>query len=162
MRVLGTPTGILVYAADTLKGFLPVFFLSDRTATDHPQLWAIAYGVAAIAGHVRPIFLLGHGGGKGVATAGGVFLALAWLPTVIAAAVFSIVVFALRYVSLGSLAAAIALPIGIGISKGWTNAVFVVSALVGVFVFWTHRANIKRLRQRVEPRIGESRRPATP
>lgn len=162
MRVLGTPTGLLVYVGDMLKGFLPVLLLPPRTATGHPELWAIAYGLAAIAGHVRPIFLLGRGGGKGVATAGGVFFALAWLPTVIALAVFAVVVFASRFISLGSLAAAIALPIGMGFTKGWTSPVFAVSALVGLFVFWTHRSNIERLRHRAEPHLGESRRPVAP
>jgi glycerol-3-phosphate acyltransferase PlsY len=162
MRVLGTPTGLLVYVCDMLKGFLPVLLLPPRTASDHPDVWAIAYGLAAIAGHVRPIFLLGRGGGKGVATAGGVFLALAWLPTVIAAAVFTAVVLAGRFISLGSLAAATALPIAMGFSKGWTSPVFGVSALVGLFVFWTHRSNIGRLRAGSEPRVGESIRPIGP
>jgi glycerol-3-phosphate acyltransferase PlsY len=162
VRVLGTPTGLLVYVCDTLKGFLPVLLLPPRTASDNAELWAIAYGLAAIAGHVRPIFLLGRGGGKGVATAGGVFLALAWLPTLISVAVFAVVVFAARFISLGSLAAAIALPIAIGFSKGWTSPVFAVSTLVGLFVFWSHRSNIERLRRGAEPRLGESRRPLAP
>jgi glycerol-3-phosphate acyltransferase PlsY len=162
MRVLGTPTGLLVYLGDTLKGFLPVFLLPARTASDNAELWAIAYGVAAIAGHVRPIFLLGRGGGKGVATAGGVFLGLAWLATAIAAVAFTIVVFVSRYVSLGSLTAAVVLSVAIGFTKGWTSPVFAVSVVVAAFVFWTHRSNITRLRQGTESRIGQSRRPATP
>jgi glycerol-3-phosphate acyltransferase PlsY len=162
MRVLGTPTGLLVYLGDTLKGFLPVFLLPARTAGDNAELWAIAYGVAAIAGHVRPIFLLGRGGGKGVATAGGVFLGLAWLATAIAAVAFTIVVFVSRYVSLGSLTAAVVLSVAIGFTKGWTSPVFAVSVVVAAFVFWTHRSNITRLRQGTESRIGQSRRPATP
>jgi acyl phosphate:glycerol-3-phosphate acyltransferase len=161
IRVLGTPTGMLVYLCDTLKGFLPVFLLPSRTVGDHADLWAIVYGVAAIAGHVRPIFLFGKGGGKGVATTGGVFLALAWLPTVIAAGIFALVVIATRFVSLGSLAAAVALPIGIGFSKGFNSTLFAVSALIGVFVFWAHRANIARLKRGVEPKFGQAKNPAT-
>jgi glycerol-3-phosphate acyltransferase PlsY len=162
MRVLGSPTGLLVYLGVTLKGFLPVFLLPTRTASDNAELWAIAYGVAAIAGHVRPIFLLGRGGGKGVATAGGVFFGLAWLATVIAAVAFTIVVFVSLYESLGSLTAAVVLSVAIGFTKGWTSPVFAVSVVVAAFVFWTHRSNITRLRQGTESRIGQPRRPATP
>lgn len=162
IRVLGTPTGLAVYLADTLKGFLPVLLLPPRTATAHPDIWAIAYGIAAIAGHVRPIFLLGRGGGKGVATAGGVFLALAWLPTVIAALVFTVVVWARRIVSLGSLAAAVTLAVAMGFWKGWGSPLSIMSALIGVFVFWSHRTNIRRLKQGIEPRLGEPKPPVAP
>src|SRR6266542_585504 len=162
IRVLGTPTGLAVYLADTLKGFLPVLLLPPRTATAHPDIWAIAYGIAAIAGHVRPIFLLGRGGGKGVATAGGVFLALAWLPTVIAALVFTVVVWARRIVSLGSLAAAVTLAVAMGFWKGWGSPLSIMSVLIGVFLFWSHRTNIRRLKRGIEPRLGEPKPPAAP
>src|ERR1700720_1016959 len=72
VRVLGAKIGGAVVIADLLKGFLPVYFLPSYTETLRPELWALAYGVAAIIGHVKPIFLLGKGGGKGVATASGV------------------------------------------------------------------------------------------
>ena len=68
-----------------------------------PELWAIAFGVAAIVGHVRSVFLLWKGGGKGVATAGGVFLALAPIASLISIAVFALVVYLSGYVSLASL-----------------------------------------------------------
>src|SRR4029077_18156937 len=76
VRVLGAKTGAVVFIADLLKGFLPVYFPTIYTETLSPELWLCVYGVAAIAGVVKPIFLLGKGGGKGVATASGVFLAL--------------------------------------------------------------------------------------
>src|SRR6476660_8353526 len=69
VRVLGAKIGAVVFIADLLKGFLPVYFLPIYTETLRPELWALVYGAAAIAGHVKPIFLLGKGGGKGVATA---------------------------------------------------------------------------------------------
>src|SRR5438045_2488602 len=100
VRVLGPRIGGAVFVADFLKGFLPVYYLPIVADTLQPELWALVYGVAAIVGHVKPIFLLGRGGGKGVATASGVFTALAPIPMVISMALW-IVVFALsRYVSL--------------------------------------------------------------
>src|ERR1700693_6067023 len=77
VRVLGAKIGAVVFLADLLKGFLPVFFLPRYAETLRPELWALVYGAAAILGHVKPIYLLGKGGWKGVATATGVFLALA-------------------------------------------------------------------------------------
>src|ERR1035437_6863129 len=67
VRVLGAKIGALVFAIDIIKGFLPVYFLPRYTAMQHIQLLALALGLAAIIGHVRPIFLLWRGGGKGVA-----------------------------------------------------------------------------------------------
>ena len=84
VRVLGAKIGAVVFIADLLKGFLPVYFLPMYTETLRPEMWALVYGAAAILGHVKPIFLLGKGGGKGVATASGVFLALAFVPMLIA------------------------------------------------------------------------------
>jgi len=70
VRVLGPGIGGVVYVCDTLKGLLPVLLLPPRIDSSNPELWAIAFGFAAVIGHVRPIFLLGKGGGKGVATSG--------------------------------------------------------------------------------------------
>src|SRR5580765_547441 len=104
-RVLGWKIGLAVFVADALKGALPVLLLPPRIeSTTNPVLWGIACGIAAIAGHVRPVFLTFRKGGKGVATAGGVFLALAPLPMTATFAVFVAVVLASGYVSLGSLA----------------------------------------------------------
>jgi glycerol-3-phosphate acyltransferase PlsY len=148
VRVLGPKIGAVVFAVDILKGFLPVLLLPSLTATEHPQWMAIALGVAAILGHVRPIFLLGKGGGKGVATAAGVFLGLAWLPMLIAFTVWLIVFAVWRYVSLASLAAALALPIALLITgTSPSNPIFVVAIVIAIFVFYTHRANIERLRR---------------
>ena len=88
-RVLGWKIGIAVFLLDALKGALPVFYLPPRIVSPRdPVVWAIACGIAAIAGHVRPIFLRLRRGGKGVATAAGVFFALAPLQMAITFAVF--------------------------------------------------------------------------
>lgn len=160
VRVLGAKIGAVVFIVDILKGFLPVFFLPRWIDTPHPEFFALALGVAAILGHVKPVFLLGKGGGKGVATAAGVFLGLAWLPATIACAVWLIVFLVWRYVSLASLAAAAALPIAF-LATGWapTNVLFWMSVVVAIFVFYTHRANIGRLRRGEEHNFRRKRTP---
>src|ERR1700694_461873 len=154
VRGLGAKIGGVVFLADLLKGFLPVYFLPRYTETLRPEVWALVYGVAAIAGHVNPIFLLGKGGGKGVATATGVFLALAPVPVLVTNAVWITVFYFTRYVSLASLLAAAVLPIAI---LAWTrnpqSLVFIASVIIASFVFWTHRANIGRLRRGEELRF---------
>ena len=153
-RVLGTRIGAIVFIADLLKGFLPVYFLPRYTETLRPELWALVFGVAAILGHVKPIFLLGKGGGKGVATASGVFLALAFVPMLIAEVVWIAVFYFTRYVSLASLVGAAVLPIAILLwSRDPRSPVFISSVVIALFVFWTHRANIGRLRRGEEHRF---------
>jgi glycerol-3-phosphate acyltransferase PlsY len=144
LRVLGWRVALPVFLVDILKGVLPVLLLTPWTTTSQPERWAIAYGLAAIMGHVRPIFLLWKGGGKGVATAAGVFLALTPIPTLIALVVFIGVL----------LGAAVALPVAVALLDGWRTPVLLVAVLVAVFVFWTHRANIGRLRRGEEHRFG--------
>src|SRR4051812_31191512 len=154
VRVLGAKIGAAVFIADLLKGFLPVYFLPRYTETLQPGLWALVFGVAAIAGHVRPIFLLGKGGGKGVATASGVFLALAFVPMLIAEILWIVVFYFTRYVSLASLVGAAVLPVAIlGWSHNPRSPVFIASVIITLFVFWTHRANIGRLRRGEEHRF---------
>lgn len=153
-RVLGPKVGAFVYLGDTLKGLLPVLLLPSRVNTPRPELWAIAFGIAAVLGHVRPIYLLGKGGGKGVATAGGVFLGLAPVPTFIAAVMFAIMLGITRISSVGSLSAAITLPTVLLVWAGPTSPLFLMSFAIMLLVIWTHRSNIARLRRREEPRIG--------
>jgi glycerol-3-phosphate acyltransferase PlsY len=162
-RVLGPRIGGAVFAFDMLKGAVPVLFLwqiVDPTilAKDVVQ---ILCGVAAIAGHVRPLWLGFGKGGKGVATAGGVFLALAPIETSLAIAAFALTLLASGYVSLGSMIAAILLPLLLFIRFG-VSPLFVVCATIAAFVFWTHRANIERLRQGTENRFGKREGKRTP
>ena len=148
VRVLGARIGAVVFIADLLKGFLPVYFLPAYTETLRPELWALVYGAAAILGHVKPIFLLWKGGGKGVATASGVFLALAFVPMLIAEVAWIAVFYFTRYVSLASLVGAAVLPIAILVLyREPQSPVFIASVIISLFVFWTHRANIGRLRR---------------
>ena len=155
-RVLGWKIGVLVFLADALKGAVPVYFLPPRiVGARDPIVWGIACGIAAIAGHVRPIFLKLHRGGKGVATAAGVFFALAPMPMAVTFAIFVVVVLATGYVSLGSMLSAIVLPSILLVTVGPRSPLFIVSTIIALFVFWTHRSNIGRLRRGEEHRFGK-------
>jgi glycerol-3-phosphate acyltransferase PlsY len=156
IRVLGTKIGLVVFAFDVAKGALPVLYLPRYTDPGFAPVWiAIACGVAAIVGHTRPVFLLFKRGGKGVATAAGVFLALAPIQTLLILIVFSVVLLTSGYVSMGSLIGAALLPVLIGVTLGPRSPIFTISVLVAGFVFWTHRANINRLRRGEEHRFGK-------
>ncbi len=155
-RVLGWKIGLAVFLADALKGALPVLLLPHRIESPiDPTLWAIGCGVAAIAGHVRPLFLRFRKGGKGVATASGVFFALAPIPMLATFSLFVAVVLASGYVSLGSLLSAVVLPTLLLVTQGPRAPLFIVSLFIAAFVFWTHRANIGRLRRGEEHRFGK-------
>lgn len=153
-RTLGAPAAIGVLLADAAKGAIPVLWFPALTGARPPELWAIGFGLAAILGHLRSVFLLWRGGGKGVATAAGAFAALAPASFAIALAVFVLVVGATRIISLGSISAALALPAVIGITRGLAEPLFLVSLCVAGLVAWTHRENIARLRRGTEPRLG--------
>jgi glycerol-3-phosphate acyltransferase PlsY len=162
-RVLGPRVGVAVFAFDMLKGAVPVLFLWRYVDAGiaAPIVVRILCGIAAIAGHVRPLWLGFGKGGKGVATAGGVFLALAPIETGLALAAFALTLLASGYVSLGSMIAAVLLPVLLFIRDG-VSTLFIVCSLVAVFVFWTHRANIQRLRQGTENRFGKKEGKRTP
>jgi glycerol-3-phosphate acyltransferase PlsY len=158
-RTLGAKVAAVVFCVDMLKGALPAALLprlvlpADALDTDRAAWWALAFGVAAIVGHAKPIFLLWKGGGKGVATAAGIFAALAPVPLVLALAVFVAVLWRTGYVSAGSLSAAATLPVLLLWFSGAQSPLTIVALLVCAFVFWSHRANIQRLRNGTEHRF---------
>ncbi|HKO16622.1 MAG TPA: glycerol-3-phosphate 1-O-acyltransferase PlsY [Gemmatimonadaceae bacterium] len=160
-RVLGAKIGLAVFAFDVAKGALPVLFLPRwASASLAPIYVGILCGVAAIAGHTRPVFLRFGRGGKGVATATGVFLALAPVQALLTLAVFAVVLLTSGYVSLGSLIGAVMLPVLLAVTRSVRSPLFLISVLVAAFVFWTHRANIGRLRRGEEHRFGKRASPA--
>lgn len=158
-RSLGAGAASVVLLIDALKGALPAALLPGLidpaylTGANAALWWGLACGVAAIAGHAKPIFLMWKGGGKGVATAAGVFGALAPAALGVALVLFAATVYWSRLVSLASIGAALILPVAVAVTLGATSPVFAVACLIALFVVWTHRANIQRLRAGIEPRL---------
>ncbi len=140
MRTVGKGLGILTLAGDIVKGFLPTWLAIHY---DQPAVVIAACGLAAFAGHVWPIYL-GFRGGKGVATALGLFLALKPIVIPILLIVFMLVLLKWRYVSLGSLVGTALMPVLLLI-LGSPAAYTVVSFIVALIIFYKHRDNIKRL-----------------
>lgn len=139
-RTVGRKVGILTLAGDCLKGLLPVL-LAWKLGMDEPlQAWI---GLAAFCGHVFSVFLL-FKGGKGVATALGVYLALAPLAVLIALAVFILLVAVWRYISLGSITAAAVMPVII-LSRPHSTELLIATAVISAIVIVKHHANISRL-----------------
>jgi acyl phosphate:glycerol-3-phosphate acyltransferase len=149
IRVLGWKTGIPVMIIDVAKGWLaaslPVIFTLAEKGTGTLITLQIITGMAAIIGHVYPIFA-GFRGGKGVGTTFGVLLALhPWL-TLSCLGVFLIVLFISGYVSLSSMSAGVAFPVLLLTVFNTPSIVFrVFSVVVAIALIATHRANIKRL-----------------
>lgn len=146
-RTSGPRLGVAVMALDVAKGALAVA-LSAAALNDAAPVVA---GVAAVAGHIYPIWLRGHGG-KGVATACGAFALLAPVATAVAALVFGLTVAATRLVSAGSLAASVTLP-ATAAATGVAPAIVWGSVLTCLLIVWRHRGNLVRLRRGTERRV---------
>jgi glycerol-3-phosphate acyltransferase PlsY len=157
-RELGVGPALAVLVLDALKGAIPAAILPGLLGTgfrsaDATAWWGIAFGAAAIAGHMKPIFLLGRGGGKGVATAAGVFLAITPLAAMVAIAAFVVTIATTRFVSVGSMVGAFTMPLA-QLATGGVTPVFYASVAIAALVGWSHRANIQRLRAGTEPKFG--------
>ncbi len=151
-RVLGWKAALPVVVVDVAKGFVPVRFFPGMIPS--PGHWALAFGAAAILGHVFSVWVR-FKGGKGVATSAGVFLGLAPWAVLAGFLVWAGTVFSTRIVSLGSVLAALTIPVAVwflpnrgGLPLFW----FTVS--LASFVTWAHRANIRRLLRGEEHRFG--------
>lgn len=149
-RVAGKLPGILTLVGDLLKGFLPLLAVKLWLAPDPLQLGLA--GVVAIVGHCFPVYL-GFKGGKGVATALGIFLVLD-PPALLGGALLFLAVVALtRYISLGSILAALAVPL-LTVILGRPPALVACSAAIGLLIIWRHRENLRRLLAGTENRFG--------
>jgi acyl phosphate:glycerol-3-phosphate acyltransferase len=166
LRVLGKKWGYIVFAADFLKGLLAVrigFAASDHFPPEHAILAGIIAGVFAMIGHIFPIWLR-FKGGKGIATSGGIMIALfpIW---VFLFGLLSWVAFfyATRYVSVASIAAAFSFPVSSGVLMlfglcDWR--LVVIAVLMCVLAVWRHKSNIERLLAGTEKKF-EKRRSAS-
>ena len=165
MRVLGKPAGITVLLVDAFKGYAAVAWvcpsmmrLFNGPAADIETLRIVA-GIAAVLGHNFTCWLK-FKGGKGIATSGGAYLALAPLAVGVAVAAFILAVLLTRYVSIGSIAAAIALPAAVWCLPEHNLFLGIVTTVLGAMAIYKHRSNIKRLMAGTESRIG--RKPGLP
>jgi glycerol-3-phosphate acyltransferase PlsY len=157
-RVLGRNWGLAAFACDFLKGFLPLFFLQRSFATTAPwqvQALLVTCGIAAVLGHNYTPWL-GFKGGKGIATSAGILAALLPL-SLLVFLIWLVVVAITRLVSLGSILAAIALPIATAFFYPGQWVYFAFACVVGLLAVWRHRGNIARLRAGTESRLGEKR-----
>jgi len=150
LRAHGKALALAVAALDIGKGAIAVSLV--RLVTADPR-YAAAAALAAILGHVFPIYY-GFRGGKGVATAVGAFLVLAPWATLACVGVFVAVVAATRYVSLGSVIAMVLLPPVAGLAFHAPRAVVMAGAVTAVLIVLKHRENLKRLASGQERKLG--------
>lgn len=153
-RALGAPAASVVLSLDAAKGAVPVLLFPSWFGGAPGIWWPAAFGIAAIAGHVRPYFGAFKGGGKGVATAAGVFASLSPLAMLVAITTFIALVALTRFVSVGSMGAGAALVVASLAAYGAAAQRTWLAGAVALFVVYTHRANIGRLRRGEEPRVG--------
>lgn len=153
-RTLGAGAAVAVLLADAAKGAVPTLWFSGWFGGPPDAWWPAALGAAAIAGHVRPFFGLFKGGGKGVATASGVFAALSPAAFLVGITVFVLTVAGTRFVSLGSMLGGVALAAASAVLYGTRSHLTLLGVLVATFVLFTHRSNIGRLRRGEESRLG--------
>ena len=150
LRNVGKGPALAVFLIDVGKGALAVLLAKSVGLNDWIQVLA---GLAALAGHIWPVWL-GWNGGKAVATGFGMFLGLAWPVGLACFGLFMAMISIFRIVSLSSVVAAIGLPLLILLSGG-SSAYLVVSLVASLMVLWRHRSNIKRLIAGSEPKIGQ-------
>ena len=144
--------GILTLLLDCLKGLVAVL-IARHFGSGNLDLAALA-AVAAILGHIFPIWLR-FKGGKGIATALGVFLALSWPTALCALAVFTLVTLASKYVSLGSILGAAALPMFMMYFQPYRSPTFISSTIfISLLCIMKHKANIARLKSGTESKFG--------
>lgn len=165
-RILGKKWGIAVFILDFAKGFGSVFFSvlfvrmlmrNTATAPSAGQMVQVLAGLAAISGHIFPVYLK-FKGGKGVATSAGVFCAVSWKVLVIMLAVWVMLVLITRYVSVASVSAAVLAPViyivfqrDRAFSSGLS--VFVFTCIMALLVVFSHRSNIRRLLNGTENKV---------
>ncbi len=168
MRVLGKPAGIFVLLMDAAKGFAAVWLASlmlkdnsifdlhtDYSIVDLQTLRVVA-GIGAVLGHNYTCWL-NFKGGKGIATTAGVYLALAPWALLVALVVFILAILLTKYVSVGSIAGAIALPVTVWVMTPQNIFLGIVTTALGALAIYKHKANIQRLIAGTENRLGQQK-----
>ena len=169
-RVLGKGIGVAVLLVDVMKGLLPCLFLPALVAGVFPESQApelptlhMLIGVSAILGHNYPCWL-GFKGGKGIATTAGVVVGLAPMPFGICIGAWIVFFAVSRYVSVASIAAAVALPVSVAALPGAEGdrfgLLFWIFLFLGVMAIWKHRINIQRLMNGTEHRAWNDQKEA--
>ncbi len=166
-RVLGWQAGLLVLAIDIAKGFVATKYASQIsiTAMDiSPVYLMFLGGVSAVFGHIWTVFA-GFKGGKGVGAAAGMLIALYPVAVLICFLIFALIVAGTRYVSLGSITAAVSLPVVLWLLEHFTGRaveppLYWFSIFVAALIVYTHRSNLSRLLAGTENKFGNS--PAQP
>lgn len=160
-RLFPKPLSFVVFLGcftlDAMKGFLTAYYFSPMlqgtalTDLSHPER-AIVVGLAAILGHIYTPYLR-FKGGKGVATSLGAFMAAAPMAVLITAVAGIAIILISRFVSLGSVAMAIILPVCVAIFQPDEGVLLAVAIIIGLFIVFKHRTNIQRLMQGKEARL---------
>jgi acyl phosphate:glycerol-3-phosphate acyltransferase len=150
LRTTGRAAGIVTLLLDIAKGYFAVW-LAGRLTGGSPE-WMSAAALAVMAGHAFPVFLKFRGG-KAVASFVGAFLCLTPLALAAILLLFVALVARTRYISLGSISGAAALPFAAWLVSGAAPSVIAAAAVGGAFIIWRHRENIERLRAGRENRL---------
>lgn len=145
-RTAGKTLGVLTLVGDVLKGMIPIGIAIQLDVSD---LWIATAGLSSLLGHVFPIFL-GFKGGKGVATALGVYVMISPIAVFIEFLLFAGMVGKWRYISLGSISCATTIPILIAFFRSDSQAYFILSVIIAALILYRHQSNISRLLQGAE------------
>ena len=149
LRVLGRKMALFTFAGDMLKGIIAVFIGKWLVGG---QLGGLMGVVGAVLGHYYPLYF-GFKGGKGIATSFGSLLFVFPIEALLAFTVFLVLVAVTHYVSIGSIAAAITLPLLVLLTHAGEPALWIITACVGASVVWRHKANIVRLMNHTENQL---------
>lgn len=151
LRVFGKKIGFFAFILDVLKGILAVY-IGGRLLDYNGKLIA---GTFVVIGHNYPV-LLGFKGGKGIATSIGVLLSLHWPTALVCIIIGGFVIVKFRYVSLGSVTAAVLVPlIGFIMNRPFNKGYFITTLILAIMAVYRHRINIRRLLNGEEFKIGE-------
>jgi glycerol-3-phosphate acyltransferase PlsY len=155
-RVAGSTLGLLTFVGDILKGAIPVFIavMVSDTIGRRADVFLCAVALASFLGHLFPVYTNFKSGGKGVATAAGCFVVIAPWGCLTAVGLFIVSILISRYISVGSLAAALVLPFAVWFTS-FSLPFAVCAGIMTLFIFLRHRPNIQRLSSGSEPKFRE-------